>query len=166
MATAGNADGCRRVAANPHRRLATQDGKVAMYRKIMVPVDLEHADALDKALATAAGLAQHHGADVTYVAVTTSAPGAVAHDPEEFARKLDDFAKAQGRRYGIETTGVTRVSHDPTADLNQTLLATAEEIDADLIVMASHVPGVIEHLFASHAGYVANHAEISVFVVR
>jgi nucleotide-binding universal stress UspA family protein len=137
-----------------------------MYRSIMVPVDLEHADALDKALATAAGLAQQHGATVTYVAVTTSAPGAVAQDPDEFSRKLKAFAGEQGRRYGIETKGLTQVSHDPTTDLNRTLMATAEEIDADLIVMASHVPGVVEHLFASHAGYVASHAKMSVFVVR
>ncbi|MFP4125486.1 MAG: universal stress protein [Alphaproteobacteria bacterium] len=137
-----------------------------MYRKIMVPVDLEHADALDKALTTAAGLAEQHGAAVTYVAVTTSAPGPVAQDQGEFAGMLDAFAKAQGRRFGIETTGLAKVSHDPTTDLNRTLMATAEEIEADLIVMASHVPGVIEHLFASHAGYVASHAKMSVFVVR
>jgi nucleotide-binding universal stress UspA family protein len=137
-----------------------------MYRKIMVPVDLEHVGALDKALATAASLAQQQGAAVTYVAVTASAPSPVAHDPDEFARKLDDFAREQGRRYGIETSGLTRVSHDPTTDLNRTLMTAAEDLDADLVVMASHVPGVLEHLFSSHAGYVASHAKMSVFVVR
>ena len=137
-----------------------------MYRSIMVPVDLEHAQALDKALGTAAGLAQQFGATVTYVAVTSAAPGAVAHDPEEFAAQLADFAGEQGRRFGIETSSLTRVSHDPAADLDRTLLKAAEELDADLIVMASHVPGVAEHIFASHAGYVASHAKTSVFVVR
>jgi nucleotide-binding universal stress UspA family protein len=137
-----------------------------MYRKIMVPVDLEHADALDKALSTAAGLAQQHGAAITYVAVTASAPGAVAHDPDEFDDRLRRFAAEQGRRFGVETDHLARVSHDPTTDLNRTLLDAAEEIDADLVVMASHVPGVVEHIFASHAGYVASHADMSVFVVR
>lgn len=137
-----------------------------MYRKIMVPVDLEHMGALEKALATAAGLAQQHGAHVTYVAVTTSAPGSLAHDPDEFAAKLDAFAAEEARRRGIEGSGLARVSHDPTADLDRTLLEVVEEIGADLIVMASHVPGVVEHVFASHAGYVASHAKISVFVVR
>jgi nucleotide-binding universal stress UspA family protein len=137
-----------------------------MYRKIMVPVDLEHADALDKALSTAAGLAQQHGAAITYVAVTTSAPGAVAHDPDEFDDRLRRFAAEQGRGFGVETDQLTRVSHDPTTDLNRTLLDAADELDADLVVMASHVPGVVEHIFASHAGYVASHAKMSVFVVR
>ncbi len=137
-----------------------------MYRRIMVPVDLEHVGALDKALSTAGGLAQQYGAAVTYVAVTTSAPGAAAHDPEEFSAALRRLADEQGHRYGIETAALIRVGHDPTANLDTTLLGAAEEIDADLIVMASHVPGAIEHLFASHAGYLASHAEMSVFVVR
>ena len=137
-----------------------------MYRKIMVPVDLEHTGALDKALSTAAGIAQQHGATITYVAVTASAPGAVAHDPDEFDQRLRRFAAEQGRRFGVETDQLTRVSPDPTTDLNRTLLDVAEELDADLVVMASHVPGVVEHIFASHAGYVASHADMSVFVVR
>lgn len=137
-----------------------------MYRSIMVPVDLEHAQALHKALGTAAGLARQFGATVTYVAVSSSAPGAVAHNPEEFAGRLAAFASDEGRRFGIETSSLACISHDPTADLDRTLLKAAEELLADLIVMASHVPGVAEHIFASHAGYVASHAETSVFVVR
>lgn len=137
-----------------------------MYGLIMVPVDLAHADALEKALATAARLARTFEADLCYVGVTTSAPSAVAHNPDEFSRKLEDFAREQSRRYEVDTRALTRVSHDPTADLNRQLLQAAREIEADLIVMASHVPGVIEHVFASHAGSVASHAEVSVFVVR
>lgn len=137
-----------------------------MYRKIMVPVDLEHAGALHKALDTAGGLARHHGAALVFVSVTASAPGEVAHDPHEFAAKLDAFASEQGRRHEVEASASARVSHDPTADLNATLLEAADELGADLIVMASHVPGVVEHLFASHAGYIASHAKMSVFVVR
>jgi nucleotide-binding universal stress UspA family protein len=32
--------------------------------------------------------------------------------------------------------------------------------------MTSHVPGVIEHVFSSNAGYVASHAKCSVVVLR
>lgn len=137
-----------------------------MYRRLMVPVDLEHVEALDKALATAAQLGKQPNTKVTFVAVTTSAPSSVAHTPEEFGRKLDEFAGEQARRHGLDARGLARISHDPATDLNVTLLEVADELHADLIVMASHVPGVIEHLFASHAGYVASHAKMSVFVVR
>jgi hypothetical protein len=32
--------------------------------------------------------------------------------------------------------------------------------------MASHVPGIQEHVFESNAGKVSLHADVSVFVVR
>jgi nucleotide-binding universal stress UspA family protein len=57
-------------------------------------------------------------------------------------------------------------SHDPAVDLNETLIEQAEKRGDDLIVMASHIPGVAEHIFSSHAGYVAQHAPVSVMVVR
>jgi nucleotide-binding universal stress UspA family protein len=137
-----------------------------MYKKIMVPVDLRHVECLGKALATAADLSRHYKAAVQLVGVTGSAPSSVAHNPEEFAARLNDFAAAEGARYGIEFGVHAITTPDPTIDLDDTLGREAQAIGADLIVMASHVPGFAEHIFSSNAGYLASHAEISVFVVR
>jgi nucleotide-binding universal stress UspA family protein len=137
-----------------------------MYSKILVPVDLEHAESLEKALNTAADLAGHYGASVCLLGVTASAPSAVAHTPEEFAGKLDTFASEQGARHGASFATKTVVSHDPAVDLDKTLEATAEEMGADLIVMASHIPGFADHFIASNAGHVASHSKMSVLVVR
>ena len=57
-------------------------------------------------------------------------------------------------------------SHDPTADLDPTLMKAIEETGSDLVVVASHIPGFPEYLFASNAGYLAMHASVSVFVIR
>ncbi|HEY9058777.1 MAG TPA: universal stress protein [Aurantimonas sp.] len=138
-----------------------------MYRKIMVPVDLSHTDRLEKALTVAADLAELYGSAVQYVGVTTSGPGSVAHTPEEYTSKLEAFGKTQAEKYSLpQETTATYVSHDPSVDLNRTLLRAVEESGADLVVVASHVPGLPEHIFASHAGYIAAHAKISVMVVR
>lgn len=137
-----------------------------MYKKIMVPVDLSHTDKLDKAVATAADLSNHYKAPVQMVAVTSSAPGSVAHNPEEFAAKLKEYAGAQGSKYGIEIGSHAIVSPDPTIDLDDKLGREAHDIGADLIVMSSHVPGFAEHIFSSNAGYLASHTDISVFIVR
>jgi len=137
-----------------------------MYKRIMVPVDLAHAARLDKALTTAADLAKHYGAEMIVVGVTGSEPGPVAHSPEEFARKLDAFAAAATERFGTRIEGQTIHLHDITADLNRTLVRRAGEIDADLIVMASHIPGVAEYIFGSHGGEVGQHAPMSVMLVR
>jgi nucleotide-binding universal stress UspA family protein len=137
-----------------------------MYKKIMVPVDLRHTEKLDKALATAADLSKHYKAPAQMVAVTASAPSSVAHNPEEFATRLADYAVAQSAKYGVDFGAHAITSPDPAVDLDDKLGREAHDIGADLIVMASHVPGFAEHLFSSNAGYLASHTDISVFVVR
>ncbi|MBA5777608.1 universal stress protein [Stappia sp. F7233] len=137
-----------------------------MYKTIMVPVDLAHAEKLEKAIATAADLAKHYNVPVCFVGVTTALPGTIAHSPAEFGAKLEKFAKAEGTKRGIKASSLVKVSHDPSIDLDKTLIEAAAEAEADLAVMASHVPGLPEHIFASNAGYLAAHAPFSVLVVR
>ncbi len=138
-----------------------------MYRKIMVPVDLGHVERLGKALKTAADLARHYDVPLIYVGVGAATPGSLAHNPQEFERKMNAFADEQSKTYDIaQATSIACISHDPSVDLDATLLKAVEDTGADLVVMASHVPGLAEHLFASNAGYVAMHAKASVFVVR
>ncbi len=49
-----------------------------MFKKIMVPVDLAHLDALEKSLTVAADLARHYKTALCYVSVTSSQPGVVS----------------------------------------------------------------------------------------
>ena len=137
-----------------------------MYEKIMVPVDLAHVERLEKALATAADLARHYDVPMVYVGVAAATPNPVGHNPTEFDAKLAAFTEDQVKKHGVEATRHACISHDPAVDLDRTLLEAIEETGADLVVMASHVPGLAEHIFASNAGYVASHAEVSVLVVR
>ena len=137
-----------------------------MYKSIMIPVDLAHTDHLEKALGVAADLAGHYGAALHVTGVTQSVPTAVAKTPEAYAEKLEAFTAEQSSALGVPMTAHSEVSHDPSVDLDEVLARTAEAIGADLIVMASHVPGFAERIFASNAGYLASHAKMSVLVVR
>ena len=137
-----------------------------MYSKILVPVDLAHADKLEKALQTAADLAKKYAAPVAYVGVTSPQPGPVAHTPEEFGQKLETFAARQTAANGHVAEAHMVVAHDPAVDLNKVLIDAIDEVGADLVVMASHVPGVADYIWPSHGGQVAGHAKASVFVVR
>ena len=137
-----------------------------MYKTIMIPVDLEHSNQLDKALATSADLAKHYGAELYAVGVTMSAPSAVAHNPSEYAQKLEAFSAEQTTKHGVPFKAKAMISHDTAVDLDDTLRKAGSEIGADLVVMASHVPGFIDYVFASRAGYFASHSDLSVFVVR
>lgn len=139
-----------------------------MFTKIMVPVDLEHADKMGKALRTAADLAQCYDAHLCFVAVSGKVPNRVAPSPEKFAAELNMFAREQGDRLGVETSSLAKSSVDPAVELDDKLLEAIEETDADLVVMASHVPGVADrlHLISSNAAWIVKHADVSVFVVR
>ena len=137
-----------------------------MYTRIAVPVDLAHADKLSKALSTAADLARHYHASVCLLAVTSSAPSEVAHNPDEFHRKLQQFAETQSEALGVTFETRDAVTPDPAIDLVKVLDQQIHELGADLVVMASHVPGFRDYVFASHSGYLVSHTDLSIFVVR
>ena len=137
-----------------------------MYQKIMIPVDLAHLQQLEKALKTAADLARLYRIPVCYVGIASAAPSAIAHNPAEFTQMLQDFAGTQSEKHGHHAESKAVVSHDPAADLNDSLMKAASEIGADLIVLASHVPGLTDYVWPSHGGRLASHSHASVFVVR
>jgi nucleotide-binding universal stress UspA family protein len=137
-----------------------------MFKKIMVPVDLKHIDRLGKALDVAAAMAKDMGAELIYVAVAASAPTEFSHTPQEYAAKLEQFARKSGEEHGVETHSKAYVSHDPTSDLDETLLKATHELGVDLVVMASHIPNVMDSLWPSNGGMIASHADVSVFIVR
>ncbi|MEM7238878.1 MAG: universal stress protein [Pseudomonadota bacterium] len=137
-----------------------------MYNHVMVPVDLRALDALGKALSVAGEMAKQTGALVTYVGVAGGAPSSTAHNPDEFREKLDTFVTGQSEAYGITARSKAVISHDPEIEIGSSLVDAAASLEADLVIMASHLPGWVEHLFHSNAGYVACHAKCSVFVVR
>lgn len=137
-----------------------------MYSKIMVPVDLAHLEALERSLQVAADMARHYDAEICYVSVTANTPGPVARTPAEYEQKLAAFAAEQARRHGQPASSRVLVSHDPTADLEQILVRTADEIGADLVLMATHLPHKVDAIMPSHGDKVAKHSDVSVFLVR
>lgn len=137
-----------------------------MFNKIMAPVDLAHAEKLGTALDCAADLAKHYGVPIVYVGVTSSAPSELAHNPKEFDLLLDAFAKQQGAKHDVETSAHTILAHDPTIEIDDALMRAIDETQADLVVMASHVPNVMNYIWPSNGGKLAEHAKCSVMVVR
>jgi len=137
-----------------------------MYKKIIVPIDLAHTEKIKKATDTASDLAKHYGAKVCYVSVTVSAPSEVAHTPDEYKQKRHAFAQEESRVHGQTIEAAVYVSHDPAVDLDKQLLKAVHETGSDLVVMATHVPGLPEHIFASNGGALAMHADVSVFLIR
>lgn len=141
-------------------------GESDVFTHILAPVDLAHVDRLSRALEVTADLARHYDIPVTYVAVTAPQPGKVAHNPEEFADRLAAFAADQAARHGHRADARAMVSHDPAVDLDHALQKARKDIGADLVVMASHIPGLGDYVWPSHAGKLALHAHASILIVR
>jgi nucleotide-binding universal stress UspA family protein len=137
-----------------------------MFQKIVVPVDLAHEAALQRALDVAAAMAKTHSADVCYVGVASANPGAVARSPEEYASKLEQFAQSQAAQHGITANAHAIMSHDPAVDLNKALERAISDLKADLVVMATHVPNISDYIWAGHGAHVAAHSAASVLLVR
>lgn len=137
-----------------------------MFTTILVPVDLAHAARMDRALAVAAAQARQRGARIVYLGITEETPGPVAHNPREFAERLEAFARAEADRHGIAAEALAVTSVDPAAEINRLILKAVRDTGADLVVMAGHQPRMIDWILPSHGGHVAEHAEVSVFVVR
>ena len=137
-----------------------------MYSRIMVPVDLAHADKLSRALETAAVLAKADGATLIYTGVASTTPDAIAQNPKEFADKLAAFADAQRKVHGMPAEAHAVTSHDPAVDMGDKLIEAVEETRADVVVMATHIPGVADHWFQGKAAHVAEYAPVSVLVIR
>jgi len=137
-----------------------------MFKHIMAPVDLAHLDRLESALETTADIAKHYGAKVTYVSASNATPGSIARNPEEFREMLAAFAKEQGEKAELETSSHPLILHDEAVDLDNALVHAAEELNADMVIMASHKPGFVDHFWSSNGGNVARHSNASVLIVR
>jgi len=137
-----------------------------LFKKILAPVDLLHLDKLDRALAVTADEARRHSAIVTYVSVTIAGPSRVARGPDEFRAKLERFVANQVSLHGLDGRAHVAFSNDPTTDVDDALLKAVREIEADLVIMASHKPGFVDFFWPSNGGKIATHSDASIFLVR
>jgi nucleotide-binding universal stress UspA family protein len=138
-----------------------------MTTRILVPIDLDHLDKLDKALETAARIARDGDVPVTYTAVIDVVPsGSKQGDGHAAQERLHGFAAAQAEAHGIRTDGHIALRGDLHLHVGREIIRAADDAGCDLIVMASHMPGLKDHVLTSNAGYVAAHAPVSVYVVR
>lgn len=138
-----------------------------MYSRIMVPVDLKNADKLNKALDLAGRTAKDSGAELIYVDVVDAVPTTTARtDGDRMQEQLKTFVAEQAAQYGVKATAHVALRSDLRLNVGSDVVKAAKGADCDLIVMASHVPGLKDHILSSNAGYVASHAPMTVYVVR
>ncbi|MDH3229370.1 MAG: universal stress protein [Alphaproteobacteria bacterium] len=137
-------------------------------KTILVPIDVAQTQAAAAALELARDMARTHGATLVLLNVLEQVPGYVAAQlPKSFhenalsdaAARLKEIAAGHGLAKSAEI--VVRDGHPSTE-----ILEYANSIGADMIVIASHDPGLADYFLGSVAARVVRHAHCSVLVVR
>lgn len=142
------------------------DEMCRMFTKILVPVDLRIMPEIEKSVSVAADLGRHYDAAVTLLGVSGPGPNIVAAGPDEFAERIQEYAETKSAQYGFAFLNRHVMSLDPSAELQRKIQAVADEIGADLVIMASHRPGILEYLWPANATSFVAHTTLSVMVIR
>ncbi len=129
-----------------------------MYKKILIPVDLDSPEGAAKAMETAKEIADAEGASLTVISVQPIFIDETGHPPPNYQPKMDAYLA----KLGGDIKGVLKLGGSISAEIRY----TAEELGCDLIVMGSHDPRFTDYLIGSNAAHVALHTPCSVLVVR
>lgn len=140
-----------------------------MFKKILVPIDISQSDSGEASLVAAVDMAGKTGADLVLLNVIADIPNLVANRlptdyleemQESAAKMLDDLSSKHKLKSGSYEI---RTAHGQTYD---EIIGAAENVGADLIVIASHRPDISDYLLGSTADKVVRHAKCSVLVMR
>lgn len=140
-----------------------------MYKNILLAVDLNEEESWVKALPVTLSLCDED----TRLHVITVVPSfgmsiVSSYFPENYEEEVG--AKVLDQLKAFVTENVpdgTPVQHIVgSGNVYESILKTAEQISADLIVMAAHRLELQDYLLGPNAARVVRHAKISVLVVR
>lgn len=140
-----------------------------MFKTILVPVDLAEPDMAKGALDTATMLAKASGGTIRLIYVRTLVPASVMdfmpaeYDAREQAESEEQIAALAGST-GLEAGRVTHAVK--LGSVYHEVLAEADAVKADLIVLSSHRPTMATYLIGSNAATITRHATCSVLVLR
>ena len=136
-----------------------------MYKTILVPIEMAHV-AEGKANIDLASQHAAEGAKIILLNVVEDIPNWAAVElPADLLDKSLDSSqqelKAIANATGMKMEALVRTGHS-----YKTILEVAKEKDVDLIIIASHRPGLQDYFLGSTAAKVVRHANCSVLVVR
>jgi len=141
-----------------------------MYKDILLPIDLGEESSWRKALPLAVELGKSFGARLHIMTVLPdySFHFVAQYFPAGYEDKMIKAADERLRAFVHEhVPGDVQVqiivAH---GSIYREIIRAADEIGADLILMASHTPGVSDFLIGPNAEKVLHHYKRSVLVVR
>lgn len=141
-----------------------------MFDKILLPIDLNHPESWREALPMVQRCAGANG-EIHLLGIVHDLGSAMVASflPDGFEKKAMERLKADLQDFAAEkfAAGKTPEVHVGHGHVAETILRIADQIGAELIVMASHPPNDMQTLLVgSNAGKVVRHSTVPVLVVR
>lgn len=140
-----------------------------MFKSIIVPIDIVQPSSWKSALPEAIELARASGGTVTAITVVRDIRAML--EGVQFPFQVEIMMSKARDKLGEIVSGyrggdVALEQEVRFGSIGHEILETARQRKADLILMASHQPGLRDYLIGPNAAHVAHHANCSVLVLR
>jgi len=136
-----------------------------MFKTILLPVDLAHLDEGKKILDVALSLMSENTEIILLYVIEDVPNWSDIRLPPDFKEKSMQSAHVALQSIAATTEKEVKIEVR-TGHAYSTILKDAEAVNADLIILASHKPGLKEYFIGSNTSKVVSHANCSVLVLR
>jgi nucleotide-binding universal stress UspA family protein len=154
----------------PEGAMRAANRESTMYKKILIPIDHDAPEIVERSLGVAQALANADGgAQLRLINVQPLVPvSLLGYLPPSF----DEDMQKEAEKKLAEISGKLSCPSEARSTVVRygavypEVLAEAEDWGADLIIVGSHRPGMATYLLGSSAAAIVRHAKCSVLVVR
>ena len=141
-----------------------------MFKSVLLPIDLSQESSWKEAIPVAVNMAKESGAKLQVLTVIPDYGMAVVGSffPADYAQNAlaeteKQLAEFVSKHFAADANVEGHVKH---GTIYKEIIQSADDLNCDLIVLASHRPETKDYLLGPNAARVARHAGQSVFVVR
>lgn len=138
-----------------------------MFDTVLLPIDLNHPASWEKALPMAQKLAGDNGnLHILGIVHDFGMASIASYLPDGFEREAIERMQSDLNSF-VATNAPGAQAHIAHGHVPEKIIAASDEVNADVIVMASHPPDeLMTYLVGSNADKVVRHATRPVLVVR
>ncbi len=136
-----------------------------MFDTVIVPIDLDQVESGKETLALAKKFVSEGGKIILLHAVEDIPLNVASQIPAGALEKTDHLAKVELKKLADEM-GIDAETQIRSGSASNVIIDFAEESKADLVIIASHRPGLRDYFLGSTATRVVRHAQCPVFVNR
>lgn len=136
-----------------------------LYQSILIPIDVAHPEMAPEIFDQAQKLLQP-GGKITVIHVLPDIPSYVSTELPDGVLLMTAQSAGKKIKEIIEAANIDADTKILSGQTSRAILATGKDIEADLIIVASHRPGLSDYLLGSTAARLVRHAQCSVLVIR